>query len=98
MSNSTSTNVYTSDVPVEQATRDQLAESIRLREQRLAANVDELVGRLHPKALASRATDKASSAFVQPDGRPRVERIALIGGITLTVIALGAFVAVRSRG
>lgn len=98
MSNETSSNVYTSDVAVDQATRDQLSESIRLREQRLAANVDELVGRLHPKAIASRATAQVSSAFVQPSGKPRVERIALIGGVVLTVVALGAFAAVRSRG
>ena len=36
-----STNVYTSDVTVDNASRDQLVESIRLREQRLAAGIDE---------------------------------------------------------
>lgn len=92
-----SSNVYTSDVTVDTATRDQLVESIRLREQRLAANVDELVGRLHPKALVARAADSAKALVVAPDGSPRVDRLAAVGGAVLVTAGLLGFLAVRNR-
>ncbi|WP_029090197.1 DUF3618 domain-containing protein [Brevibacterium album] len=92
-----SSNVYTSDVTVDTATREQLVESIRLREQRLAANVDELVGRLHPKALAARAADSARSLVVAEDGSPRVDRIAAVGGAVLAAAGVIGFFAFRGR-
>lgn len=91
-----SSNVYTSDVTVDSASKAQLTESIRLREQRLAANVDELVGRVHPKALASRAAESAKSVVVEDSGELKVDRIALAGGIILGAAALITFIAVRS--
>ena len=76
-------NVYTSDVTVDQATTAQLAESIRLREERIAENIDELVGRIHPKVLATRAVNKAKSEAVEEDGSPKPEIIALGAGAVL---------------
>ena len=94
-----SSNVYTSDVTVDSANKDQLIESIRLREQRLAANVDELMGRVHPSALANRAADSAKSIVVSDDGSVKSDKVALIGGVVLGVAALITFLAVRrSRG
>ncbi|GAA1642881.1 MULTISPECIES: DUF3618 domain-containing protein [Brevibacterium] len=81
-------NVYTSDVTVDNATQAQLAESIRLREERLTGNIDELVGRLHPKALLNRAVDKAKSTVINEDGSPKTEAIALGAGAVLGVAAL----------
>lgn len=92
-----SSSVYTSDVTVDTANREQLVESIRLREQRLSANVDELVGRLHPKALAAQAEEQAKSVVINPDGSPKVERIALFGGIALAVAAGITLAVVKSR-
>ncbi|MYM20224.1 DUF3618 domain-containing protein [Brevibacterium sp. 5221] len=92
-----SSSVYTSDVTVDTANREQLVESIRLREQRLSANVDELVGRLHPKALAAQAEAQAKSVVINPDGSPKVERIALFGGIALAVAAGITLAVVKSR-
>lgn len=81
-------NVYTSDVTVESATPTQLAESIRLREERIADNIDELVGRVHPKVLATRAANKAKSTVVDEGGSPKPEAIALGVGTVLGVAAL----------
>ena len=93
-----SSNVYTSDVTVDDANQDQLKESIRLREQRLAANVDELVGRLHPKALTNRAADSAKSLVVTEDGNLRTDRLALVAGLVLGTAALLTFMAARNNG
>lgn len=81
-------NVYTSDVTVDNATAAQLSESIRLREERLAESIDELVGRLHPKVLLTRAVNKAKSTVIDEDGSPKVEAIALGTGAVLGVAAL----------
>lgn len=90
-----STNVYTSEVTVDNASRDQLVESIRLREQRLAAGIDELVGRLHPKALTARAADSAKSLVIDEQGAPKVDRLALVGGGLLVAVAVVGFLATR---
>lgn len=92
-----SSNVYTSEVTVDSASRDQLAESIRLREQRLAAGIDELVGRLHPKALTARAADSAKSVVIDEEGQPKVDRLALAGGVLLVTVATIGFFATRSK-
>ena len=90
-------NVYTSDVTVDQATTAQLAESIRLREERIAENIDELVGRIHPKVLATRAVNKAKSEVVEEDGSPKPEIIALGAGAVLGVAALIVGLSGRKR-
>lgn len=81
-------NVYTSDVTVDTATPSQLAESIRLREERISENIDELVGRIHPKVLVSRALDRVKSTVVDEDGSPKSEAIALAGGAVLGLAAI----------
>ena len=89
-------NVYTSDVTVDQATPSQLAESIRLREERIADNIDELVGRIHPKVLVTRAVNRAKSGVVEEDGSPKPEVLALGAGAVLGVAAL--IVGLSGRG
>ncbi|MGO1264682.1 DUF3618 domain-containing protein [Brevibacterium aurantiacum] len=90
-------NVYTSDVTVDSASPSQLAESIRLREERLAENIDELVGRVHPKVLATRAANKAKSGVVDEDGSPKPEVVALGVGAVLGVAALIVGLSGRSK-
>ena len=82
-------DIYTSNVTVDEAGKDQLIESIRLREQRLAANVDELISRLHPAALAKKGLDVVKSGFIDNSGRVKVGRAALLGTAAAGVIALG---------
>ena len=92
-----SSNVYTSDVTVDSANKSQLEESIRLRKQRLAANIDEFVGRVHPKALTRRATDNAKSVVINDDGSVKADRIALIGGAVLASAALVTLLVLRAK-
>lgn len=91
-------NVYTSDVTVDSASPTQLAESIRLREERIADNIDELVGRVHPKVLATRATNKAKYTVVDEDsGSVKPEAVALGVGVVLGVAALIVGASGRSK-
>ncbi|WP_349827429.1 DUF3618 domain-containing protein [Brevibacterium litoralis] len=78
--------VYTSDVTVDKASKDQLVESIRLREQRIAANVEELMGRIHPKTLANKAAEAARGTVVEPTGELKTANVALMGGVALGVV------------
>ncbi|MCQ9367644.1 DUF3618 domain-containing protein [Brevibacterium sp. 50QC2O2] len=92
-----SSNVYTSDVTVDTASKAQLAESIRLRSARLSGNVDELVGRLHPKTLAAQAKATAKGLVINPDGSLKTEVAALGGGLTLAAVAVTSLVLLRKR-
>ena len=92
-----STNVYTSDLTVDDAPKGALVESMRLREQRIAANVDGLVGRPRPEAISSRAMDKVAGVFVGPDGKPDVARLAIVGGAVLGLAALVVVGIARQR-
>ncbi|WP_167317592.1 DUF3618 domain-containing protein [Brevibacterium ravenspurgense] len=90
-------NVYTSDITVDNASKAQLEESIRLREQRLAANIDTLIGEVHPKAIAARATGRVKGAAVNSDGSVRADTAALVGGVVLSAAAIVALGIVRSQ-
>lgn len=92
-----SSNVYTSDVTVDTASKGQLKESIRLREQRLSTDLDELVGRIHPKALKAKAQAAARGVIVNKDGSLKTERLALAGGLVLGAAALVSITVVRKR-
>lgn len=90
-------NVYTSDITVDNASKAQLEESIRLREQRLSANVDALMGEIHPKAISARAQKRIKGLAVNSDGSIRTDRAALAGGIVLGTAALIAYGIVRGQ-
>ncbi|GAA2011205.1 DUF3618 domain-containing protein [Brevibacterium samyangense] len=89
--------VYTSDVTVDKASKDQLAESIRLREQRLAANLEELVQRVHPKTLSAQAVEKAKGTVVSPTGELRTTNLALMGGVVLAVTGVALALVLKGR-
>ena len=59
---------------------------------RLAATVDELAVRIHPKTLAQRGKDdaiaKVRAATTTPEGQPRIERLAAIGAAAVALLAL----------
>jgi hypothetical protein len=69
---------------------DVIAEQIERRQARLAADVDELATRVHPKTLVrttgESARVKARAAVVADDGSPRVERLAAAGSAVLIVV------------
>jgi hypothetical protein len=69
---------------------DVIAEQIERRQARLAADVDELATRVHPKTLvrttSESARTRARAAVVADDGSPRVERLAAAGSAVLIVV------------
>jgi hypothetical protein len=68
---------------------DVIAEQIERRQAKLAADVDELATRVHPKTLVRTTSEsarvKARAAVVADDGSPRVERIAAAASAALVV-------------
>ncbi len=80
--------------------RASLEREIRARQDSLAATVDELAGRVAPKALAQSGVDSAKEAgaslVLDDDGALRLGRIgAVVGGI---VGLVGLSVLARRRG
>lgn len=56
--------------------------------ERLAANVDALVNRLHPRRLAGRGIGRVSRLVVTADGRPRPEIVGAVVGSLLGIAVL----------
>ncbi|WP_370615722.1 DUF3618 domain-containing protein [Mumia sp. Pv 4-285] len=74
-------------------TPDQLVAQIDEVRNRLAANVDQLVQRSHPKTLARRGLADVKGKFVTPSGEPRMETIVpVVGGF---VAVVGVIVLIR---
>jgi len=69
-------------------TPEQIQADIDAAQQRLAATVDELSGRLSPQALAEDATGVVKGWFVHPDGSVKGKPIAIIGGTLAGLIVL----------
>ncbi len=72
---------------------------------RLANNIASLVNQVHPRAIAHRAVadvrgaasqqlDDLKAQFVEPDGRLKVQRVALVGAAAAGALAF--FAVVRS--
>ncbi len=87
-------------VPPDEPAR--LEREISLHQQHLAATVDELAGRVAPKALAQQGAaavqGKAKELVLDGDGALRVERIAAVGGAVVAVVGLFVGLAVKRRG
>lgn len=69
--------------------------------ERLAATIDELVDRVHPRALAERGVAGAKAAVIDEDGKPRTDRIvkiaAGVGGAIVVLVLLRKFARGRGR-
>ena len=80
---------------------DQLQRDIEERQARLAATVDELTTRVHPKTLVRTGQDsvqrKARAALLTDDGEPRVERIVAVGSAALALVGAVLWRSGRSR-
>lgn len=66
----------------------QLRARIGARQDRIAGNVDELVGRIHPKAIATRLANKSRDTFFTEDGDLRPERLAAVGVAMVAVVGV----------
>jgi hypothetical protein len=75
-------------VPSDEA--DALQRDIERRQAELAATVDELTTRVHPRTVLRTGQDslqrKARAAVVADDGQPRVERIVAVASAVVAVI------------
>jgi hypothetical protein len=74
-------------------TPDEISAEIADTRTRLAGTIDQLVYRTHPKTIATRQAHSVKSAFVNPDGSPRPDRIAIAAGVVVGFI--GLVVAIR---
>lgn len=75
------------DTPVPKSPQ-QLSARIEARQDRIAGNIDELVGRIHPKAVATRMANKARDTFFTEDGDLRPERLAAVGVAMVAVVGV----------
>lgn len=86
-------------VPSSQA--DELQRDIEARQARLAATVDELTTRVHPKSVLKNGSEgvqrRARAAVLTEDGEPRVERIVAVGSAALAVVGAVLWRGGRSR-
>lgn len=69
-------------------TPDEISAEIAETRTRLAGTIDQLVYRTHPKTIATRQAHSVKAAFVNADGSPRVDRIAMAAGVVVGVVGL----------
>lgn len=70
-----------------------LEDELEATRQRLAATIDQLVERSHPKSIAKRQAEDAVGYFVAADGTPRTENIAKVAAGVVGVVV--TFVVIR---
>ena len=61
--------------------------------ERLAATIDQLLYRTHPKTIVTREVTSVKGYFVDPKGQPRTDNILKVAGGVIGVVAL--FVVIR---
>ncbi|NEE02807.1 DUF3618 domain-containing protein [Phytoactinopolyspora halotolerans] len=71
----------------------EIEQAINERSERLARNIDELVGRMSPGRLARDSAGRIGSKMTTPEGGPRVEVLGAIAGAVL----VGGLLVWRSR-
>ena len=69
-------------------TPDEISAEIAETRTRLAGTIDQLVYRAHPKTIATRQANSVKAAFVNADGSPRVDRIAMAAGVVVGFVGL----------
>lgn len=91
----------------------QITADLDAARDRLSGNIEDLIDRVHPsrikdrqvdkvKQLAQAEADNVKSQVINPDGSPRLDRIALIGGavvgfVTFVLIIRGITRRARRR-
>ncbi|MDQ3325918.1 MAG: DUF3618 domain-containing protein [Actinomycetota bacterium] len=69
-------------------TPEQIVSDIEGTREQLAQTIDALVDRTNPKNVAARTLDSVKAAFFAPDGSPRMDQFAKVGGAVVGVIAV----------
>lgn len=67
---------------------EQIEADIAATRARLAATVDELVDKAHPKNVAKRQVESARAQVFDADGRLRTQKLIAVGGAAVGVIGL----------
>lgn len=68
---------------------NQIEQEIEQTRERLAATIDQLAYRTHPKTIASRQVDSIRGFFISADGQPRTDNILkVVGGVVGAVVAI----------
>ena len=83
--------------PAPERSLDQVEADLAAARIRLAGTVDDLAGAVSPQELARRQAEKVKAVFVEPDGSPRVDRIAQAAAVVVGLIVLRALVRSRSH-
>ncbi len=68
-------------------TPDEISTEIAQTRNRLAGTIDQLVYRTKPKTIVQRQLATTKASFFDADGTPRQDRIAMVGGVVLGVVA-----------
>ncbi|MEJ7706823.1 MAG: DUF3618 domain-containing protein [Nocardioidaceae bacterium] len=74
-------------------TPDEISTEIAETRNRLAGRIDQLVYRSKPKTIVQRQIDSTKASFVDANGAPRKDRLAIVAGVVVGVVA--AIVVIR---
>lgn len=69
-------------------TPDEIVREIEVAREQLAHTIDALIDRTSPKNVARRTLAGVKSRFFQPDGSPRVDTFAKVGGAVVGVVVV----------
>ncbi|MFC0623021.1 DUF3618 domain-containing protein [Kribbella deserti] len=74
--------------PTAARTPEQIEADIAATRARLAATVDELMDKAHPKNVAKRQVEQAKAQVFDVDGNLRTQKLVAVGGAALGVIGI----------
>ncbi len=69
-------------------TPDDIVRDIEQTREQLATTIDTLVERTSPKTILRRTLDGVKAKFFAPDGSPRVDQFAKVGGAVVGTVAV----------
>lgn len=68
---------------------NEIEAEIEQTRERLAASIDQLAYRAHPKTIASRQVTSVRNFFLDADGAPRADNIIkVVGGVVGVIVTL----------
>lgn len=74
--------------PTGPQTPDQIVGVIEESREQLALTIDALVDRTSPKNVLRRAGERVKARFFAPDGSPRLDELAKVGGVLVGAVAV----------
>ena len=92
MSHAATPATRTQAVPARAAHQDRSPTAIQAEMEstrnRLAATIDQIVYRSHPKTIATRKFEEVKARFIDEQGQPRTEEIAKAAGAVVGFLTL----------